>query len=134
VRCRIGDGSQPPRVHLAHVRKAHAEALVIGSCQGVAPEHVDVIVDHHQRALSEPGVDAAGGIRQYDPLHTQATHHARSKNDSRQVVPFVEVNSAGQRGDALARHGADDETTCVANHVRRRPVWNRRVIGRDGFT
>ena len=129
----IGNASQPAGIHLAHVRKAHAETLVIRSDERIASQHVDVIVDDHQRALSEPGVDAAGGIREDDLLHAEPAHHPRRKDDGRHVMAFVEMRSARQRRDPPARDVANDEPAGMAHHVRHRPVWQLGVGRRDGL-
>jgi hypothetical protein len=119
----IGDGSQPARVDLAHVRKTHTETLVVRPHQRITSEHIDVIVDDHQCALSEPRIDAARGIREDDLLHAKPGHDARREDDGRQIMPFIEMNPTRQCGNAPARHVADNEATRMTHHVRRWPVW-----------
>ena len=90
--CRLsGDAPQTAGVHLAHVRKAHAETLVIRADERIGSKQVDVIVDDHQGTLREAGIDSAGRIREDDLLDAKAPHDTRRKNDRRQVVAFVEM-------------------------------------------
>ena len=65
-----------------------------GADQRIAAHQVDVIVDHHQRARREAGVDAAGGVGQDQRLDAEQAEHARRERHRPQVVPFVEVRAA----------------------------------------
>ena len=113
---------QPRRIHLAHVRKPRRRSVRRWARPADCAQQVDVIVDDHQRALREAGVDAAGGIGQDHLLHAEPAHHARGKHDGRQIVPLVEVGAPGQRGDAPAPMLPDHERPAVADDGRRRPV------------
>ncbi len=107
ARRRVGDCSETPGVHLAHVRKSRTEPLVIGAQKRVAPEQVDVVVDDHQRAARETGIDAPGGVREDDLAYAEPPHHACRKDDGRKIVSFVKVRPSGQRGDAPAAYAAN---------------------------
>ena len=83
--------------------KPEAEPLVVRADQRIAAEQIDVIVDHHQRALGERGVDAAGGVGQHERLHAEPAEHADRKGHGPQIVPFVEVRATRQRQHRGAR-------------------------------
>ena len=105
--------AQPRRVDLGHVGKARAEPIVVGADQRIAAGQVDVIVDHHQRALREAGVDAAGGVGEDQRLDAEQPEHADREGHRPQVVPFVDVAAAGQRRDRPAPDRADDQPAFV---------------------
>ena len=52
------------------------EPFVVGADQRVVADQVDVIVDHHQRALRKAGIDAAGGVGQHQRLHAEQAERA----------------------------------------------------------
>ena len=105
------------RVAVAHVREPGTEAIVVGPDQRVAPHEIDVIVDDHQRALCERGVDAARGVGQNETLHAESSHHARGEHDGCEIVAFVEMHATRERGDPPARHRADDEPAGMTDNL-----------------
>jgi len=123
----IGDRPEARGVDLAHVRESRSEAIVIRADERVAAEHVDVVVDDHQRALRERGVDAAGRVRQDEAADAEPRHHARGEHDRREVVPLVIVDAPGQRRNPFAGDGANHQAARMADDGRRRPVRQIRV-------
>ena len=99
--------------------------------QRILPGQVDVIVDHHQRALGKAGVHAAGGVGQDQRLDAEQPERADRKGDAARIVPFVEMAAAGQRRDRLAARASDDQLAGVADDPRRRPVRQLAVRHRD---
>ena len=93
-----------------------------GPTSGLRAHQVDVIVDQHQRALREAGVDAAGRIRQDHPRHAEAAEHSHREGDRGQRMAFVEVHPAGQRHHLAAARQAADQPARMPHDVRRRPV------------
>ena len=73
-----------------------------GPDQRTAAQQVDMVVDHHQIARGEPGIDAAGRVRQDERLHAEHAEHPRGKRHRSQVVPLVEMGAARQRRDRAA--------------------------------
>ena len=99
-----------------------AEAIVVRADERIAAEQVDVIVDDHQRALREAGVDAAGGVGQDDLLHAEPRPSRASAKTTCEVVALVEVGAPASAATRCARHGADDQPPGVADDLRRGPM------------
>ena len=78
-----------------------------------------MVLDQHQRALREGGVDAAGGVGEDDAGDTPADHRAHAEDGARDVMPLVEMGAAGQRRDPRpGRVRADDELAGMPDHRR----------------
>ena len=125
----VGQRAQAPRVHLGHVRKARAEAIVLRPDERIAAEQIDVIVDHHQRAGRQLNVDPAGGVGEDQLLHAEAPHHPHRERHRTEIVPFVGVHTPRERRDALAGDGADDQPPRVADHRGARRAEQGRITG-----
>ena len=128
----VGNSTQPRRVHIRHVGKPRAESVVIWSDERIGSHQVDVVVNHHQGALCEEGIDAAGGVGENQGLDAQHAHGADREGDDPGVVPLIGVGAARQRRDGTALDPADDETAFVAGNPGGGPVRQLPVGHRDG--
>ncbi len=134
----VGFGERDAAVLLVigggHIEKARAEIFVVRSGAGVGGVEIDVVFDHHERALREIGVDAAGGVGEDDGANAHAPHDADGKGDVLHRIALIEVHAALHRGDGHVSHFADDEFSGVADggrdgKVRDLFVFNARGAG-----
>ena len=79
---------------MRQVRKTNAKSLVVRTCQRTAAQQVDVVVDDHQVARLEPGIDAAGGVRQDERLYAKGAQRTSGKRHRSQIVPLAEMRAA----------------------------------------
>ena len=128
----IGNSAQPRGIHLCHVGKSRAKAILVRARERILPRQVHVVVDHHQRALREARVHAARGICENQRLHAQESKRTNGEGHRARVVSFVHMAPARQRDDGLACGGADDQLAFVADHARRGPVRQPAVRHGDG--
>ena len=127
-------------IRTAHVRKADAEAVVVGADERVVAHEVDVVLDDHQVALGELRVHAAAGVADDQALAAQRLHHPHRQRDLLKRIALVKVETAFHRHDGLAGQPAADEAGRRGNapsipgnaECRRRPATPRRRSPRPG--
>ncbi len=83
----------------AHVRKSRAEALVVRSDQRICPLQIDVIANHHERALAVVEIDRAGGVGQNRGADPKLPEDAHREHHFLARISFVKVHAALHRGD-----------------------------------
>ena len=111
----VGDHSQAGRVEVGHIGKSRTESIVIRANERVVAYEIDVIVDHHQRALRKAGVHAAGGVGQNQCLHAEEPEGADREGDGFQVVSLVDVRAARQRRDRASLDVPDHQPSLVTD-------------------
>src|SRR5918992_5112993 len=72
---------QRGRINSRHVRKAWTKAVVVWTTQGIVAHEIQMIADHHQRALGKLHVDAAGRVGQNQRLDVEYLESANRKSD-----------------------------------------------------
>ena len=107
-------------VDLRHVRKAGAEALVVGADQRVVARKVDVIGDKHQVARVEVRVDAAAGVGHDDFLHAQLFEHIDREAELPHGQSLIVVKASLHGNDGPAVQRAEHEPRGVAADIRLR--------------
>src|SRR6185369_4770600 len=101
-------------VNGSHIRKTWSKSLVVWTNQRIHAHQVEMIADHHQRALAQLHVDAARRIREYQRFNTQQTEGAHRKRDFFKRVTFVVMHSPLHRQHRNAIDFPDYESTSVA--------------------
>ena len=86
-------------VSFAHIRKAWAEALVIRSDERIFSLQIDVVANHHQRALAVIEIDRAGGVGEDGGADAEASEDAHRKHHFPARISFVAMDAALHRGD-----------------------------------
>ena len=106
--------AQSGRIGVGHIAEARAEARIVGAGERVGAHKIDVVVNDHQVAHLEAGVDAAGGIGHDQRCHAQLLHHPHGENDIGQCVAFVEMEAALHADDGFSAEAARHELALVA--------------------
>ena len=96
-----------------HVREARAELRVVRPAQRVGAHEVDVVVDHHEVARLERGVEAAARVGEDHSPHAPRTQDADRKRDRLHVVALVVMKPSAHDGDILRGERADHELSGV---------------------
>src|ERR1700752_4924445 len=102
------------RVHGRHIRKPRSKTVVVWTTQRVDAHQIQVIADHHQRALAELHVDAARRVRQNQLLNAKRFESANRESDLFERIAFVEVNPALHCHDRNLIDRADHEPARVS--------------------
>lgn len=109
--------AQSGRIRIGHIAEAGAERRVVGTDEGIGSHEVDMILNEHQVAHLEAGVDAAGGIGHDQRCHAQLLHHPHGENDIGQCVALVEMEAALHADDGFSAEAARHELALVAGAV-----------------
>jgi hypothetical protein len=100
---------------VGHVGKAHAEAVVVGTDQGIGSLQVDVVANQDQRALLIVEIDSAGGVGEDDGADSHASEDAHGEGDLLRRVTFVKMHAALHHGHGDGGRFADDHLSGVAD-------------------
>ena len=90
------------RIGERHVREARAERSVIRAGQRALSRQVDMVLDEHEIAHLEAGIDAARGIRDDECAHAELLQHIDRISDLVRRVALVAVQTALHTDDAAA--------------------------------
>src|SRR5581483_5650570 len=85
------------------------ERVVVRAAKRVVGHEVDVVVDDHEVARAERGVQASAGVREDDRVDPPRLEHAHREGDLPHVVALVVVQASLHDRHGLARERADDE-------------------------
>ena len=96
-----------------HVGESGPESLVVGTDQGVMPQEVDVVLDHHHVPLAKQGVQPPARVRDEQVAAAQLLHHPDREGHLRGGVALVQVEPALHRHDRMTGQGPADELTLV---------------------
>ena len=108
------------RVGVSHVGKAYAEAVVVGTDQGIRSLQVDVVADQDQRALLVIQIDAAGCVGEDDGTNSHAAEDAHGEGDLLRRISFIEMNAALHHGYRSHARFADYHLSGMADGSRAR--------------
>ena len=100
-------------VSVAHIRKARTEALVIRSDERIFPLQIDVVANHHQRALAVIEIDRASSVGEDRGADAEASEDAHRKHHFPARISFVEMDAALHRGDGNFATLSDYESAGV---------------------
>src|SRR5687767_7701984 len=77
-----------------HVRKPRPKAFVVWTTQRTVAHQIQVIADHHQRALAEFDIDATRSISKNERLDAQHFEGAYGKGNFFERITFVVMDPA----------------------------------------
>src|SRR5688572_13043716 len=95
---------QRRRVHSRHVRKPWTKAFIVWTTQRIVAQQVQMVADHHQRALRQPDVNTTSGVRQNKRLDPEQLESANRKSNFLERITFVVMYAALHR---QYRHALD---------------------------
>jgi deoxyribose-phosphate aldolase len=104
------------------------EAIVVDAHQRVVAHQVDVVVEHHDVAFAQVGIQPAAGVRHDQQLDAQGLHHAHGQRDLLQRIALVQMKPPVHRDDRRATHVAAHEPAVVREGRRTREVRDVRVV------
>ena len=130
-----GQGSQLLGVDLGQVDEAGAEAVVVGTAEGIDADEVEVILEHHKIPGPQLRPDTAAGRGQNQGLDSQELEHPDREGDRKQGEALVVMVSALKGQDAGPPFKRpDDQLAGVASHggsghVGEVCVWDGDALG-----
>ena len=121
-------------IHLRHVWKAHAEAVLVRTDQRIGALEIDVVAQDNQASLLKSEIDPARGVGNQDGADSYPGHHAHRENHFVRRVALVRMHASLHHRHRYVSHFADDHAPRVPDRRGMRKVRNLLVVEARGVS